>query len=249
VSTIGRPTIALSALVALGCANDYDALGQGNQGDATAGSSSVSASATGASGSSTGEAQSSASVGTGGAGGSPTGTGGQSAGGAPATTVGPGAGGSGGVSPCGNGVLDASEGCDDANVTPGDGCSTTCGVEGNANVCPTQAEFTVTPVWIADTTVGKSDVTYTAGCGGQDAGDLVYRIIPATTGTLTATLTGNWDKILAVREGCQPSDGFCNDGDGEVTVSLDVKAGVPAHVVVSGLFGAEGDFQLYITVQ
>ena len=30
---------------------------------------------------------------------------------------------------CGNGVLDASEGCDDDNTADGDGCSSTCTVE------------------------------------------------------------------------------------------------------------------------
>ncbi len=44
----------------------------------------------------------------------------------------------GGGSPppgCGNGVLDAGEGCDDGNVTSLDGCSASCNVDGPAGLC------------------------------------------------------------------------------------------------------------------
>src|SRR5215212_9724699 len=41
-----------------------------------------------------------------------------------------GGGGGGGGPLCGNRVVEGSEGCDDGNTAPGDGCSATCGVEG-----------------------------------------------------------------------------------------------------------------------
>ena len=37
----------------------------------------------------------------------------------------------GGCTLCGNGVLDAGEGCDDGNINSGDGCSRLCVVESN----------------------------------------------------------------------------------------------------------------------
>jgi len=36
------------------------------------------------------------------------------------------------VNPCGNGKLDAGEECDDGNIIDGDGCSSTCKLEGGA---------------------------------------------------------------------------------------------------------------------
>src|SRR5262249_38308552 len=40
------------------------------------------------------------------------------------------------VTPCGNGVLDDGETCDDGNLVPGDCCDSTCHVEPAGSACP-----------------------------------------------------------------------------------------------------------------
>jgi cysteine-rich repeat protein len=154
----------------------------------------------------------------------------------------------GGSPPCGNGTLDAAEQCDDGNSTPSDGCSGGCTLEGAGDECPTGVEIELGPagIWITDTTAGKATDNDTT-CGGNSAGDTAFLIRPAQSGDVTVSLTGDFDKVLAIRDACTDSDGwYCDTGTGELSDSFAVTASEPFHVIVSGMGGDEGAFNLHL---
>jgi cysteine-rich repeat protein len=79
-----------------------------------------------------------------------------------------GCGGSGSSSPCGNGILDTAESCDDGNSNSGDGCSSKCTVEdGWTCNTPTGGTSTCTPI-CGDGVVAGSEV---CDDGATTAGD------------------------------------------------------------------------------
>jgi len=147
-----------------------------------------------------------------------------------------GAGGMGGAPPvCGDGVLASGEDCDDGNTAPGDGCSPSCAVE-MPDACP-GTTITLAPpaLVIVDTLAGKSgDLTPSCGTNGAD---VIYAVTPTVSGTLTATLSGDFDKSLSIRARC--GDGLtseitCATGSSDVARGIWVHAGVTYYVVVDG---------------
>jgi cysteine-rich repeat protein len=158
-------------------------------------------------------------------------------------------GGSGGEMACGNGALDPSEQCDDGNAASQDGCSSSCAVEGQADMCPTGADIQLAPpgIWISDTTNNKNSGNGTT-CGGNSAGDMVYRFTPTQSGTLNIELTGSYDKVMAVRDACQEggAERFCDTGTGMLSTTYAAQMGQSFHVVVSGLSGDEGSYELHL---
>ena len=214
----------LVSLVALAfggaCSNDYDqfSVTSGTGASATGGTGGTTTSAGGTGGS-------------GATGGSATGgTGGQPAG-------------------CGDGTLGAGEGCDDGHTTNNDGCSSTCDLEGAAgDVCPTGYDIDLSPpgIWIGDTTTGHNTNNNTS-CGGNSAPDLAFRFLPSQGGTVNVDLTGNFNKVLAIRDACTNSPGsFCQTSQNDLTTSLQATQGQAFHVIVSGSGGANGPFTLHV---
>ena len=118
---------------------------------------------------------------------------------------------------CGDGVHDASEGCDDGNRADGDGCSATCAVEagfsctdqemGNGRPCPSNPELDCLVL----------GVTY-RDFDGQDAAtghpDFFYLTAPGTEGTpgvlAGATITTCVPNASGTR---LPYDGYCPSND------------------------------------
>lgn len=177
--------------------------------------------------------------GSGGAGGAGTGGAGQGGNGA-----------TGGSAACGNGALDAGEGCDDGAAVSGDGCDDSCAVEGQADSCPSgvEVDLSAAGIWISDTTAGKNSGNSTT-CGGNSAGDMAYRFMPAQDGDVTVTLQGAHNKVLAARSGCNPGGGdvFCERGAALLTGNVTATTGTRFHVIVTGRSGAEGPFVLHLS--
>lgn len=179
-----------------------------------------------------------------------------SGGGSPTTSSagGGGPGGAGGMGAvCGDGQVDTpNEQCDDGNTASGDGCSDTCGYE-LSDGCPTvDLVLRATAVtFTGDTTMAQADLSST--CGGGSAGDYIFGVLAGTTGTLMATLEGNFNngnnKVLWVRDQC-PSNltTTCDSGD-PAQLMLPVTAGTTYYIGVDGQAGAEGPFQLTLSIQ
>lgn len=64
--------------------------------------------------------------------------------------------GSGNVAVCGDGVLNDTEGCDDGNARPGDGCTGTCRIE-SGYVCPKPGKACQTNLFCGDGLAGPSE--------------------------------------------------------------------------------------------
>ncbi|MEA3249304.1 MAG: fibronectin type III domain-containing protein, partial [Patescibacteria group bacterium] len=63
---------------------------------------------------------------------------------------------------CGNGIIEAGEGCDDGNTTSGDGCSATCQVEGGPPPPPPDTTPPViSGIVVTDITTSSASVTWT----------------------------------------------------------------------------------------
>jgi cysteine-rich repeat protein len=241
-----------------GCTNDYDGLAPGPTGATGGGASSSAtgggANAGGASSASTGAAEggattsSSASAGGAGTGGAP--VGGAGPGGSPQG----GDGGTGGMPDplCGNGMLDPGEECDGGTPASGDGCSSTCALEGNPRAgCPTEVEITAYPLFIRGDTSGGSDFTEAPGCFAYSAPDAVFRVIAPAGGVLSATVeaVGGWDGMMALRGGCDPGDGYCGSVTPQNTIERAMSGGAMAHVLVTGSDGESGPYLVTLTFE
>jgi cysteine-rich repeat protein len=162
-----------------------------------------------------------------------------------------GTGGMGGAPPCGNGTLDPGEGCDDGNVAATDGCSNTCMLEGDADMCPTGATLPLnaTGLWISDTTAGKN-TNNDASCGGNSAGEMIFAITPAQNGVVTVTLTGDYAQmVLEVRDQCDDNganEDFCIFGNVQVQDTFTAVMDQTVWVFVGGRQGNEGNFTLHL---
>ncbi len=154
--------------------------------------------------------------------------------------------------PCGNGMLDTGEGCDDANTDANDGCSATCKLEGAADKCPTGEVIQLkTSIVISDTTTGKGNPGG-GSCGGGSAPDMVFQIMPTKTAPVKITLDApNFDRILVVRPTCTQSGGsdpVCIDGNATLMTTVqNATQGQAFHVMVTGHSGGNGPFTLTIS--
>jgi len=111
--------------------------------------------------------------------------------------------------PCGNGVLDNSESCDDANTVDGDGCSSTCQLDAGADpdTCANEPTFVLgaAGVVIAGTTAGATNDTggeLYGPCDSASPPDHHYAIKSSFDGEAKFTVTGNFDLYLVVRGHC-----------------------------------------------
>jgi cysteine-rich repeat protein len=141
----------------------------------------------------------------------------------------------GGAAPvCGDAVIEGSEQCDDGNAAIGDGCSPTCTIE-PLDACPGLAIPLVPPgITIQGTLVGAHD-DLVPSCGGANHADVVYEVTPSASGTLTVTLTGNYEKSLSLRTSCADSataDIGCQAGSIDLVLTRWVYAGVKYPIVV-----------------
>jgi cysteine-rich repeat protein len=153
--------------------------------------------------------------------------------------------------PCGNGMIDMGEVCDDANEKPSDGC-TQCQLDGAADKCPTgeviQLQGTIV---ISSTTKGKANATG-GDCGGNSAPDMVFQVMPTKTGVVKVKLVAaSFDRILIMRPACtlgfgSNPDHTCADGSATLNATWNAETGKPFHVVVSGHSGSNGPFVLTI---
>jgi cysteine-rich repeat protein len=151
---------------------------------------------------------------------------------------------------CGNGDIDAGEACDDENALDGDGCSTSCQLEGNPNTCQNGAVIELSDrIVIAGTTTNKNNFTSTI-CGGTSAPDLVYRVEPTKTAPIAMHLEANYNHIFAVRSGCMLFGSTSTTCDTDPSPSdftfQSATVGTPFYIVISGSMGAAGDFTLEV---
>ena len=163
---------------------------------------------------------------------------------------------------CGNGVLEAPEGCDDGNTTAGDGCSPTCTLEpmpDGIDTCP----GALIPL-VGDPAVGPltyrttaSTVPLTAAsrsCVATSATrkDAVYQIVSPFDGYATIKAKGDFNLGLGIRTACldesetYPSSSSdarfadnvacasTNNSDDEERLALPITANKTYHLVVEG---------------
>jgi cysteine-rich repeat protein len=166
---------------------------------------------------------------------------------------------------CGDGMKDATEECDDGNLTQGDRCSPMCVVE-HPEICPGTTIHLVKgqPVTIMDDTTGASDKFDDApsgkgNCvdiGGPYPGpDLIYAVIPDSDGMLTARLDATYDDLYVhVRTACPGSKSdeiACQyrDNPGATQTTFPVKANITYFVAADGYNNDFGAFTLELTLQ
>jgi cysteine-rich repeat protein len=156
-----------------------------------------------------------------------------------------GVGGQGGMPVCGDGTVTAPEECDDTNTTPYDGCSAEC-LDEKPDACPgTAIALDESGATITNDLTGKTNDAE-GDCGGDAAGDLAYAVTVAQAGTLVATLSGSFDKVLYFRTDCDAElAGYCDRGQSnDATLRGAVEAGETVYVFADGYEGAEGPFTL-----
>ena len=208
--------LTLSLLAVAACAGTKSAGGNGpdgGQAGAAGGSAATTGTAGGAGGGSGGI------FGFGGFGGALSGDAGSS-GGAAGCVVGCTDGGGADVpaaNPCGNGILDMGETCDDGNTTPGDGCDGLCQKEPNFE-CPTPGQFCMSTATCGDGMVAGNELCDDGNTVGGDGCSANCRVemgwICPTAGRACkpapAPPCGNG--ALEQGEGCD--DGNTKNGDG-----------------------------------
>lgn len=167
--------------------------------------------------------------------------------------------------PCGNGVIDEREACDDDGTTPGDGCSETCTVEpgfscsGTPSVCAPSTgngscagAIALTGTTAADVTDGGARPTG-ALCGGGTGSALYYALtVPARTQIhVTATPTTPWDVTLhglldCASAGCSTFSDTAGrmPGTERVTFTNDSEAPITRIVAVAAATTEGGSFTL-----
>jgi cysteine-rich repeat protein len=237
------PAVAALASAIVACSPDaaLDAFNEGS------GATSGGVTTTGAGGSGTTSGSGGATTTGSGGGTSTSGTGGAGgAGGAGGGSVGP---------ACGDGEVNAAgEQCDDGNTGSGDGCSAACVYE-LSDGCP-EATLVVgtTPLtFMGDTVQAQPDLAGT--CGGTGAGEYVFLIQAGATGTLAATLEGNFSgtnaKLLWIHAQCpadQAQSLACNAGS-PAQLAFPVTEGETLYLGADGQQGSEGPFVLTLVIQ
>ena len=156
---------------------------------------------------------------------------------------------------CGDGLLDGGEDCDDGNNLDGDDCSATC--EAEACLAPREAQLGTNT---GDTTQGSTifNIASDSQCFSAATGrSEVWTYVPATGGTLSATVTpgdADTDPVLYARSACGDPEselGCADDGfwGGAETLSVSVSSGVPVFLVVdaNSWSDADGPYTLVLT--
>ncbi len=112
---------------------------------------------------------------------------------------------------CGDGIVEVTEGCDDGNLSPGDGCNASCAVEPGFNCSGSPS--------VCSTVCGDGVVTAGESCddGNTTGGDGCNAICAVEPGfncsgspSICSSVCG--DGVLAAGEGCD--DGNTTGGDG-----------------------------------
>ncbi|MBI5610975.1 MAG: hypothetical protein HY902_19040 [Deltaproteobacteria bacterium] len=157
---------------------------------------------------------------------------------------------------CGDDAVDPEEACDDGNQASGDGCSATCGIDGDqvaAQNCPGVAvHIWDDPVTLTNTTDTNPNVQK-ASCGGGGGRDAIYQVMPHRTGTLQVTVKSDiFDTVLYARsDACTPGTELaCANkikGNGDESITFPIQIGVPVWVVVDGYKYGKGVFTLDFT--
>ena len=115
-----------------------------------------------------------------------------------------------------------------------------------------EGAVTVIETWgtYRGTTEGATDELH-GSCGGQSAGEIIYRFAPPSDGAFCVdTLGSTYDTLLHVRKTCNDpmSERYCNDDYGrtQAAISVEGQALVPYFLIVDGYRG-EGDFEIMIS--
>jgi hypothetical protein len=145
----------------------------------------------------------------------------------------------------------------------GDRCSPAC-LDEHPEVCPgTTIHLAIgQPITVTDTTTGASDkfVGSRSGignCGGSDypGPDLIYAVIPAADGTMTAMLDATYmQSFVRVRPACPSSKSeeiACNyrTSEGATTISFPVTANTTYFVAADSWSDESGGFTLTLSLQ
>lgn len=174
------------------------------------------------------------------------------------------------TSPCGNGMVDPEEECDDGNVRGSDGCSQGCVLEDQGpggDLCLNPKRLTLVPIaggrrgGIARGDTSSATSAAQGTCAGTSglAPDRIYQVTLAETSDLSVSLLTPFDAVLYVR-------GFggsaCTDGAAEVGCADNVSSGQEEGVTLPGLLAgtyfivvdgfepsASGTYTLQVTTQ
>jgi hypothetical protein len=135
-------------------------------------------------------------------------------------------------------------------MSSGDGCSSNCTLEGDANKCPTSVIVKLEKaITISSSTVGKANITSTV-CGGYSAGDLVFAVLPLKTAPITVQLLApNFDRVLSIRGECSSykQGDPCFDKSAQLSYTFQgATQNKQFYVVVTGHNGSSGAFTLDI---
>lgn len=161
---------------------------------------------------------------------------------------------------CGNGRLDDREGCDDGNRTSGDGCSATCTVESaGAGGCPGTAitlgapSASVRTGHISGDTASSGSSFQSATCGGGNGKDAVYSITSDLPGRARVRLEAGFDSFVALRSICldATTEATCKAvpvGGGATEIVFPIAAKETRYVVVDGIAGKSGSFELDVRI-
>jgi cysteine-rich repeat protein len=160
---------------------------------------------------------------------------------------------------CGDGFAQIGvEECDDGNKTDDDGCRNDCtlGPQGSGE-CPGLVlnVSTASATSVVGTTESATDSSK-GSCGGQGGKNVVYGVVPKTTGWLIIELTGinGGDGVLYVRStACESGPELdCVDdtaANGVEYVALPVEGGDTYWVFVDGADGKPTPYSLKLTLQ
>lgn len=179
---------------------------------------------------------------------------------------------------CGSGKLDSGEECDDGNLVDGDGCSSTCTVERDPTTftCPGKAlaltgtdATTPRTLKVSGTTKPATGSTLPASkftsctsltCNpkvtcGSAAPDVVYQVTSDIDGYLTATVSGQFNASVSVRDACAGSTveygcSRAQTGNSPKTTSVAINKNTPYTIIVDGYATANsGTFELALEVR
>ncbi len=141
---------------------------------------------------------------------------------------------------CGDGYVGPGESCEDTNAKSGDGCSDSCLSE-PADDCPGSNVFLGSTPIVLTGDISTFTNAHDATCGPLSQKDVVYAVTPSVSGTMTATLGMDGNKVLSIRSECDgnlPLNGeeiLCDTAmSADATLDMWVHAGVTYYVIAEG---------------